>query len=523
MNKRTVFVLMAALLTANLLVWAPKSLARNSIFNQLNLLVDVRSELVESYVEAVDETTMVQSAVRGMVESLEDPYTVYLSPEDLKGFDAQVRGSFSGIGAEVTIDEQTRRLKIITPLEDSPAWKAGVMAGDTVLEIDGQSTLDVKINDAVERLKGPEGTQVTIKVRHESGEEATFNITRARINIQTVRGLRRDKDNHWQYLMDAANKVGYVRLTQFTERTAEDLHEAIEQLNKAGAKALILDLRFNPGGLLESAVEISDMFLHEGQTIVSVKGRRVPEQVEKATGDGEIFKGEVVVLANEASASASEIVTGALLDNNRAMVVGSRTFGKGSVQQVRLLEDNQGALKMTNAYYYLPSGRSIHRRPNKDVWGVDPPDGYIVPLTGKDLVEMIKVRRDGEVLRREGANGPEVVTPEWIQTELKDPQLAAALRTVVHKLDKGQWLPVGKSGAQDIATQNRRLNLERQRELLMERLDEVDTELEKLDSGQADVGSAQEAAKAAPGDAPAPAQMPAEKAPQRQPEPATAP
>jgi carboxyl-terminal processing protease len=520
MNKRTVFVLLAALFAANLLVWVPNSLARNTVFNQLNLLVDVRSELVDSYVEPVDESQLVQSAVRGMVESLEDPYTVYLSPEELKGFDSQVRGSFSGIGAEITIDEQTRRLKIVTPLEDSPAWKAGVMAGDIVLEINGESTVDIKINEAVEKLTGPEGTQVTVKVRHESGEEATFTITRARINIQTVRGLRRDKDNHWQYVIDPKAGVGYVRLTQFTERTAEELHDALEQMNKAGAKGVILDLRFNPGGLLESAVEISDMFLQEGQTIVSVKGRRVPEQVEKATSNGQIFKGAVVVLANEASASASEIVTGALLDNQRAMFVGTRTYGKGSVQQVRLLEDEQGAIKMTNAYYYLPSGRNIHRRPNKEVWGVDPPDGFIVPMTSEQVVEMIKVRRDSDVLRRDAANPPEI-TGDWIEAELKDLQLAAALRTIQAKITAGDWLKVGKSGAQDMALESRRNTLERQREMLQERIEEIDQELDKLAKGEFSVRDAH--TKNASVQTTSEQELLKKSAPAKQPEPATAP
>lgn len=484
-NKYAIWGLVTLSVMAVLLISAQAGLARlgSSVFDQIDLLVDVRHEILKSYVEEPDQKAMVESAVRAMVDSLNDRYTVFLAPEDLEPFDKQVRGSFSGIGAEIDIFEN--RLRIVSPLDDSPAWQAGVMAGDIVLEIDGKTTEGIKINEAVQLLTGPEGTKVTIKVLHESGEEAVITITRAVINVRTVRGLHRDSQNHWDYILDPDNKIGYIRITQFTTPTAGDFRLAFDQLHRMGVRGLILDLRFNPGGLLESAVEISDLFLDEGKRIVSVKGRSVPERVEMSTQEGTIEPLPIVVLANEASASAAEIVTGALSDNGRAKFIGTRTFGKGSVQQVKMLENGQGALKITNAYYYLPNGRNIHRRDDAEVWGVDPQDGFYVPMTPNQIKKMIEVRREGDILRRQHNEEHAVkITPEWIENDLADPQLAAALKALLGKLDTGDWPVVGLAGANELARQTKRQSLVRQRELIKERLDEIDEELAKIDDPQ---------------------------------------
>ena len=466
-----------------LLTLAPDSVARvgKSAFDQIDLLVDIRHEIVSSYVEEPDENKMAESAVRAMLASLGDRYTVFLTPEELAPFDKQIRGTFSGIGAEIDVHED--RLRIVSPLEDSPAWQSGVMAGDIVLEIDGESTQGISITEAVNRLTGPQGTKVTVKVQHLSGQEQEITITRAKINVQTVRGMRRDADNHWDYTLDPAHSVGYIRITQFTRDTAQAVADVLEQLKQQNTKGLILDLRFNPGGLLDSAVKVSDYFLSDGQRIVSVKGRAVPEQVQLATDANTLTSMPIVVLANEASASAAEIVTGALADNQRAKFIGSRTFGKGSVQQVRMLENGQGALKITHAYYYLPNGRNIHRRENDEHWGVDPEDGYYVPMSPDQVRKMIEIRRNSakapiDVLSK--AELPEV-TSQWIETELSDPQLAAGLRAILGQLETGQWPEVGKSGADELVRQSMRDNLLRQRNLLNERLELVDEELAKLD------------------------------------------
>lgn len=476
----------AGVLTA-LTMWflvVPDSIGRlrGDVLDQIDLLVDVRHEIVSSYVEQPDEEKMVQQAVRAMVSALDDRYTVFLTPKELDPFDKQIRGSFSGIGAEIDIHND--RLRIVSPLEDSPAWNAGVMAGDLILEIDGESTEGITIAEAVNRLTGPEGTQVTVIIRHESGDEQEIEITRARINVQTVRGFRRDVDNHWIYMLDAANGVGYIRITQFTNGTADGVSQALDQLQEQDVRGLILDLRFNPGGLLESAVAVSDFFLAGGKRIVSVEGRTVSNRVFKATDETTIEPIPVVVLANEASASASEIVTGALLDNQRAQFVGTRTFGKGSVQQVKMLESGLGALKMTHAYYYLPNGRNIHRREGQEVWGVDPADGFYVPMTAQQVKKMIEIRRDSGLLRadssREGVTA--VISPKWIETELADLQLEAGLRALLGRLEDGQWPAVGQSGAEELVRQTSRDNLLRQRDLLNERLELIGKELAKLDN-----------------------------------------
>jgi len=476
MNQRLAANLSLVAAMAVLLVTFKSTWARPaSAIDQIKALVDLRYELATEYVEEPDAAKLIEGAIEGMVSSLDDPYTQFLDPDELKGFTESIDSEFTGIGAEVEIENN--RLHIVTPLEDSPAFKAGVMAGDTVLTIEGTDTLNLPIQDAIKLLKGPAKTDVTITVRHRSGDEEEIVITRDRIEVKTVRGFKREDDlsfNHW---IDPANKIGYVRLTQFSGPSIDEITTVFEALKADGVRGLVLDLRYNPGGLLDAAVKLSNMFLDEGQTIVSVRGRTVREVVYKS--DGNTLMGDVplVVLANPYSASASEIVSGALSDNDRALFVGERTFGKGSVQQVKLLEDGQGALKITNAYYYLPSGRNIHRRTHKDNWGVDPSEGAYVPLTFDQRKEMADVRR-------EVANGAgpttENVTARWLSDEFKDPQLAAALTAVLGKLDTGDWPTVGQSGAEALAKAAERDNLNQQREALEEALAEVDEKINAL-------------------------------------------
>lgn len=477
-GRLSLLVVLAALLLALTNTYA----RQNSVFEQLGLLVDVRHELIEGYVEEPDQQAMGRAAIDGMIESLEDPYTAFIPPEEQADFDKIVRGTFSGIGALIGVDND--RLTIVTPLEDSPAWKAGVMAGDVILEIQGEPAADMRPPEAVKLLTGEEGTDVTIKVLHESGEEQLVTITRAVINIRTVRGFRREADQHFGYMLDDANKVGYIRIIQFTDSTAGELRGAIDSLKLAGMRGLILDLRFDPGGLLESAVEVSDMFLTEGKTIVSVKGRVVPEQTQKSTSDTLLPDTPVVVLASGGSASAAEIVTGALKDNDRALFVGTRTFGKGSVQTLRELESGNGWLKITNAYFYLPSGRLIHRKPDAEDWGVDPSEGAWVSMTAEQIEKMMDVRRETDVVREDnGHQSPDetAVTPDYLEQQFADLQLAAALRAVMGKIETGEWPRVGEDVSEQLVRTTTRQNLIRVRDALSERLQEVEQELEELD------------------------------------------
>lgn len=495
----------------------PDTLAlRSNAYDFFDTLVDVRSELVRNYVEEPDQTSMLEGALEGMIGTLKDPFTDYLSPEHLEQFDKQTRAQFSGIGAEIGTDQD--QLQIVSPLEDSPAFEAGVMAGDIIMEIDGKSTEGMDATDAVKLITGPEGTEVKLKLRHLSGEIETLTITRRRIEIQTVKGFSREKDHHWNFMIQPEAKVGYIRLTQFSDPSAAALLDAINQLKAQGLKGLILDLRYNPGGLLSQAIEISDMFLSSGR-IVSTKGRNSPERVENATEARDVGDFPIVVLVNEFSASAAEILSGALKDNDRAIIVGTRSFGKGSVQQVMALESGKGAIKVTTAYYYLPSGRNIHRREGADTWGVDPNDGFYVPMTFEQEREMNKIRRDSDILRlNDGDDTSTQVTPEWLRDKRADPQLAAALQTLLAKLDTGKWEKVGKSNATLLTFLTEKTNLERRRELMQESIEAISKKINELEGK---IGE-NEADKPAEKSAEKPAEKKAEKPAENKAEPVEA-
>jgi len=246
-------------------------------------------------------------------------------------------------------------------------------------------------------------------------------------------------------------------------------------------KGLIIDLRFDPGGLLDAAVDISDIFLDGGKTIVSIRGRTQRDRTfESKTQASDIKDIPLVVLVNESSASASEIVSGALKDNGRAIIIGTRSFGKGSVQQVRMLESNQGAIKVTNALYYLPSGRNIHRKEGSEIWGVDPTDGYYVPMTSEQIIAMLKLWRDPTA--KDAV--PAQITPAYIAKEQADPQLAAALEAVVGKLTTGQWPKTGQGGGEALARQAEMGKLAKIRDELANRLEEVEGKIKAMEKGE---------------------------------------
>ncbi len=280
-------------------------------FDEIDLFVTLRHDLLREYVEEPDSQDLVEGGVKGMIEALNDPYTAYMTAEEFEDFNKHVSGSFSGIGAEVQIDAVEKRLQIVSPLEDSPAWNQGVQSGDIVMTIDGEDTFEMSIIDAVKKLTGEEGTDVTITVRHEGGETEEITITRARIKVDSVKGFAPEAEGLDRYWIDRENKVAYMRLTQFNENSVGEVGDTLRELSEAGLKGLVFDMRFNPGGLLDAADAISDMFLPAGETIVSVKGRAVREKVFTSTDDTIVPEGvAVVVLANEASASAAEIVAG---------------------------------------------------------------------------------------------------------------------------------------------------------------------------------------------------------------------
>lgn len=286
-------------------------------------------------------------AVREMLKKLDDPYTRFMDPEEFKNMQVDTSGELIGIGIQIAPDEKTKKLTVIAPIEDTPAFKAGLLAKDIILKIDGKNTEGMDVNEAVSLIRGQPGTGVSLTILR-SGKQKEFQIKRARIEIHPVK---------YSYQNTPTGSVGYIRLNQFSANAASEMRDALKDLEKKQVQGYILDLRSNPGGLLFSSIEIAQMWLKDG-TIVSTVDRQGQRDVEKANNRALTDK-PVVILVDGGSASASEILSGALQDNKRAVLVGTKTFGKGLVQSVRGLGDGSG-LAVTIAHYYTPSGRDIN-------------------------------------------------------------------------------------------------------------------------------------------------------------------
>ena len=369
-----------------------------SDFELYQLFADTLDQIQRNYVKDVSRRELMEAAIEGVLEKL-DPYSNYISPEDINRFKSSVEHQFGGIGIQVGVEDG--QLKVISPLLGTPAYRAGLESGDAILEIDGKSTEGILIDEAVKRLKGDSDTKVTLKIRHAGGvEDETVAITRETIHVDTVLGDTRKGDDTWDFMLDRDKHIGYIRITAFGRDTAADVKRVLEELTEEGLKGLILDLRFNPGGLLSSAIEVSDLFISSGK-IVSTEGRNTPERVWEAQQDGTFEGFPMAVLVNHYSASASEILSAALQDHDRAVVIGERTWGKGSVQNVIELENGKSALKLTTAGYHRPSGKNIHRFPNakdSDEWGVMPNDGFMVRMNGAQTARLIEHRRRRDIL-----------------------------------------------------------------------------------------------------------------------------
>ncbi len=324
---------------------------KESVYEEYEEFVKVVKELQDKYVDEININTILVNAYRGMLSGL-DPYSQYFSPEDMEDLKIETEGEFEGLGIEVIVKDGL--LTVITPLLDSPAFKAGILVGDRIVKIDGETTENMSIRDAVKKLRGKLGTKITLTVVHE-GDTTTTDITieRAKIHVKSIRGAR---------MVDNDYKVGYLAVTNFQEHTVRDMDATIQDLLKKGMKCLVLDLRFNPGGLLNVAVDMADKFLERG-VIVSTKGRdKTQNYVYQAHKKGTYPNFPLVVLVNNGSASASEIVAGAIKDHKRGLLLGIKTFGKGSVQSLIPVGDGKAALKLTTARYYTPSGVCIHEK-----------------------------------------------------------------------------------------------------------------------------------------------------------------
>src|SRR3954471_18010428 len=320
-------------------------------YRQLSLFGDVFERVRADYVEKPDDSKLIESAINGMLAGL-DPHSSYMDSKSFRDMQVQTRGEFGGLGIEVTMEEGL--IKVVAPIDETPAAKAGVMANDIITHLDDEPVQGLTLNQAVEKMRGPVNTKIKIRISRKGIEKAVeVSITRDVIRVRSVRSHMEGED------------IGYIRVTQFNEQTTEGVRRAITDMtNQAGDKlrGFVVDLRNNPGGLLDQAISVSDAFLERGE-IVSTRGRNAEETQRYNARAGDLTKGKpIIVLINGGSASASEIVAGALQDHHRATIVGTRSFGKGSVQTIIPLGSGNGALRLTTARYFTPSGRSIQAK-----------------------------------------------------------------------------------------------------------------------------------------------------------------
>ena len=401
-----------------------KEKSMNDVEEVLQNLINVSAASV-----GLPSEVIVMEFTDGAMEKL-DPFSAVIWPHERAEFDKTMRGTFGGVG--IMIGLESGKLQVISPLEDTPAFHAGIQAGDVITAIDGVSALNISIDQAVHKIMGKPGTMVSLKIKRGNDQPKEYQLTRDLIKVSSVKGIeRQDGDpSKWNFMLDPESKIGYIRITGFQDDTADELRDALTQLKSDGMRGLILDLRFNPGGLLRAAVDICDMFIPQG-VIVSTRGRSAEAKEYKWTAHNDTMVPPtmpVVVLVNQYSASASEIFSGAMQDLNRGLIIGHRSFGKGSVQNlIGIGSEMAGAdataaeMKLTMAYYYLPNGENLHRRDGATKWGVDP--NVAVDLTPDQLSNLLKQRRDGDVIRAAG----NTTEPATTQAASSDTQLDTAL------------------------------------------------------------------------------------------------
>lgn len=406
-------------------------------YELMELFVETFQQVEANYVRDIDSRELMEAAIQGMLRHL-DQYSSFIPPGDVRRFNQMVEQEFGGIG--ITVNMRNSQLIVVSPLPGTPAYRAGIRAGDIIVEVEGESTDGISLNDAVRKLQGPVGRPVTVKILRRGGdsEPEEIKMVRQLIKAPTVRGVRYTEQAEWEFMLETEPRIGYVRLSNFSKYSAQEIRETLDMLVKQDVQGLILDLRFNPGGLLESAIEMADMFLEEG-TIVSVRGRNVPERSWQAKKAGTYPAFPLAILVNTYSASASEVLSACLQDNHRAVIIGERTWGKGSVQNIIRTEQGDSALKLTTASYHRPSGVNIHRFPKmkeSEQWGVTPDEGFLLPYTVQQWRAWDEQRMRQDVLRRkdDSGNGPAADDEEAFE----DTQLTAAVEYIRGKLAAGQ-------------------------------------------------------------------------------------
>ena len=378
LKKRVLFIWLFIFIVASAGIfigrWSVTSVsAEGEGYEELRSFTEVMSMVKKYYVEEVKQKDLVNGAIKGMLNSL-DPHSSFMTPEAYKEMQVDTKGEFGGLGIQIGMKENL--LTVIAPIDDTPAYKAGIKAGDKIVKINNESTKDMNLQDAVTKMRGAPKTPVTLSIFREGWKDTKdFTIVRDVIKIKSIKSKVLE------------NNIGYIKLSQFQEQTSDDLAAAIRQLNDAKVNSLILDLRNDPGGLLNSAIDVSSQFLPEGKLVVYTKTRS-GEKSEFFTSGDNAFLPQMIVLVNQGSASASEIVAGALKDWNRAVILGTQTFGKGSVQTVIPLSGGAG-LRLTTAKYYTPKGTSIQNT------GITP--DIIVKLSAKNGIKEHRVLREKDL------------------------------------------------------------------------------------------------------------------------------
>ena len=422
MKRRLIYGLVIAVLLLNLAIGAHIYLSsaqaaeqKDSVYPNLELFANVLEKVRTDYVDGTNLTyhDLVYDALKGMIDSL-DPHSEFMDPEEYQELQSDTEGEFGGLGLVVSMKDNY--VTVVTPMDDTPGLRAGILAGDRIVKINGRSAEKMPLPDAVKMLRGKPDTKVTITIqRPSSGLTKDFTLTRAIINVDMVKDIDGKKD-----FPLGPDKIGYVRITQFGDNTSDELQNALKKLKAEGMQALILDLRGNPGGLLDEAVGVCSKFLPRGQLVVTTEGRdHEQNSTRRADGHGDELKGmPMVVLVNLGSASASEIVTGCLQDLHRAVIVGEKTFGKGSVQSIFPLDDGS-ALKLTTAKYYTPSHRVIHEH------GITP--DVVVPMTDEEEAALIFKRSLGGLYSLSPEDRARVEKIQDVQLERADDLLKGIL------------------------------------------------------------------------------------------------
>ena len=405
--------------------------AASDTYRNLNLFGDVFEKIRSDYVEKPDEQKLVEAAINGMLTSL-DPHSSYMDAKSFRDMQVQTRGEFGGLGIEVT--QEDGLIKVVTPIDDTPASRAGILSGDIITAIDNDNVQGLTLNQAVDKMRGAPNTTVTLKIlRGTNKDTQDITLTRAVIQIKSVRSHKEGDD------------IGYIRITQFNEQTFEGVRDAMQKFQSEipadKFKGYILDLRNNPGGLLDQSIAVSNAFLDRGE-IVSTRGRNAEETMRYNARPGDISKGKpVVVLINGGSASASEIVAGALQDHKRATILGTRSFGKGSVQTIIPLGQSNGAVRLTTARYYTPSGRSIQAK------GIEP-DIQVL----EDVPDELKGKDDtkGEAsLKGHLKNGDDEKTGSqaYVPPNEKDDKQLIVAEDLLHGVNKASNTPATTEAA----------------------------------------------------------------------------